>query len=173
MNGIEVHRPLLIRAGQQEGLSFVNPDMTQTVDFSAGGFDARYTDKMASVLDITYKRPRSFESSVQASLLGLSGYAGFGNDRFTQMHGIRYKTSRYFLSMLPTKATYNPDFLDYQTFMTWSLGGSSRSSNSSKSSNSLHGSADRPSLSRENPETKSPWELSLDRKSTRLNSSHR
>ncbi|MBQ3914616.1 MAG: TonB-dependent receptor plug domain-containing protein, partial [Paludibacteraceae bacterium] len=122
VNGIEVHRPLLIRAGQQEGLSFVNADMTQTVSFSAGGFDARYTDKMASVLDITYKKPRSFESSIQASLLGVSGYAGFGNDRYTQMHGIRYKTSRYFLSMLPTKATYNPDFLDYQTYMTWKLG---------------------------------------------------
>lgn len=122
VNGIEVHRPLLIRAGQQEGLSFINPDMTQTVDFSAGGFEARYADKMASVLDITYKRPRSFESSVSASLLGVSGYVGFGNDRFTQMHGIRYKTSRYFLSMLPTKATYNPDFVDYQTYMTWTLG---------------------------------------------------
>ena len=127
VNGIEVHRPLLIRAGQQEGLSFVNPDMTQTVDFSAGGFEARYTDKMASVLDITYKRPRSFESSLQASLLGVSGYAGFGNDNYTQMHGIRYKTSRYFLSMLPTKATYNPDFLDYQTFMTWKVGSKNRS----------------------------------------------
>jgi len=123
VNGIEVHRPLLIRAGQQEGLSFVNPDMTKTVDFSAGGFEARYTDKMASVLDITYKRPRSFESTVNASLLGVSGYVGFGNDDYTQMHGIRYKTSRYFLSMLPTKATYNPDFVDYQTFMTWKVGG--------------------------------------------------
>ena len=123
VNGIEVHRPLLIRAGQQEGLSFVNPDMTQTVDFSAGGFEARYTDKMASVLDITYKRPRAFESTVNASLLGVSGYAGFGNANYTQMHGIRYKTSRYFLSMLPTKATYNPDFVDYQTYMTWNVGG--------------------------------------------------
>ena len=122
VNGIEVHRPLLIRAGQQEGLSFVNPDMTQTVEFSAGGFEARYADKMASVLDITYKRPQRFESSVSASLLGLSGYVGFGNDKFTQMHGIRYKTSRYFLSMLPTKATYNPDFVDYQTQMTWKVG---------------------------------------------------
>ena len=150
VNGIEVHRPLLIRAGQQEGLSFVNPDMTQTVSFSAGGFDARYTDKMASVLDITYKRPRSFESTVQASLLGVSGYAGFGNDRFTQMHGIRYKTSRYFLSMLPTKATYNPDFLDYQTFMTWTLG--------KKDSNSLNGLN---SLNSLNPSTSSPWEISF------------
>ena len=119
VNGIEVHRPLLIRAGQQEGLSFVNADMTQTLDFSAGGFEARYGDKMSSVLDITYKRPRAVEASLTASLLGLNGYVGFGNDRFTQMHGIRYKTSRYFLSMLPTKATYNPDFLDYQTYMTW------------------------------------------------------
>ena len=122
VNGIEVHRPLLIRAGQQEGLSFVNPDMTQTVSFSAGGFDACYTDKMSSVLDITYKRPQAFESTLTASLLGVSGYVGFGNDRYTQMHGVRYKTSRYFLSMLPTKATYNPDFVDYQTQMTWKLG---------------------------------------------------
>ena len=122
INGIEVYRPLLIRAGQQEGLSCINPDMTQTLEFSAGGFEAKYADKMASVLDITYKRPQRFESTVQASLLGVSGYVGFGNDRFTQMHGIRYKTSRYFLSMLPTNATYNPDFVDYQTQMTWKVG---------------------------------------------------
>lgn len=119
VNGIEIHRPLLIRAGQQEGLSFVNADMTESLQFSAGGFEARYGDKMSSVLDITYKRPRAVEASLTASLLGLNGYVGFGNERFTQMHGIRYKTSRYFLSMLPTKATYNPDFLDYQTYMTW------------------------------------------------------
>ena len=123
VNGIEVHRPLLIRAGQQEGLSFVNPEMTQTVDFSAGGFSAQYADKMASVLDITYKRPKAFEASVTASLLGVNGYVGFGNERHTEMHGIRYKTSRYFLSMLPTKATYNPDFVDYQTYLTWKVKG--------------------------------------------------
>lgn len=122
VNGIEVHRPFLVRAGQQEGLSFVNPEMAQTVQFSAGGFDARYADKMSSVLDITYKTPRATESTLSLSLLGAQAYVGFGGERYSQMHSLRYKTSRYFMTALPTKATYNPDFIDYQTYMTWSLG---------------------------------------------------
>lgn len=122
VNGIEVHRPLLLRAGQQEGLSFVNPEMTQTVEFSAGGFDAQYGDKMSSVLDITYKRPTSTEASISASLLGANAYVGFGNDRYSQMHSIRYKTSKYMLGALPTAGSYQPNFIDYQTFMTWKTG---------------------------------------------------
>lgn len=121
VNGIEVHRPFLVRAGQQEGLSFVNPDMTQTVQFSAGGFDAQYTDKMSSVLDITYKTPRSTEATLSLSLLGAQAYVGFGGEHYSQMHSLRYKTSRYFMTALPTKATYNPDFIDYQTYMHWDL----------------------------------------------------
>lgn len=123
VNGIEVHRPLLLRAGQQEGLSFVNPEMTETVAFSAGGFDAQYGDKMASVLDITYKRPTSTEATLSASLLGANAYVGFGGDRYSQMHSIRYKTSKYMLGALPTAGAYQPNFVDYQTFMTWKIGG--------------------------------------------------
>ena len=122
VNGLEVHRPLLIRSGQQEGLSFVNPDMVESVDFSAGGFDAKYSDKMSSVLDITYKRPTRLESRLSMSLLGASGYIGWGDSTHTQMHGIRYKTSRYLLGTMDTKGSYNPNFVDYQTQMTWKVG---------------------------------------------------
>lgn len=121
VNGIEVHRPLLIRSGQQEGLSFVNPEMVQNVEFSAGGFDAQYGDKMSSVLDITYKRPTRFEATLQASLLGAGAYVGHGDSVFSQMHGIRYKSSAYMLGSLATAGNYNPNFFDYQTFMTWAL----------------------------------------------------
>jgi hypothetical protein len=123
VNGTEIYRPLLIRAGQQEGLSFVNPEMVQDVHFSAGGFDAKYGDKMSSVLDITYKRPSRFESSVNTSLLGANIYVGqaSGNGKFTQIHGFRYKTNEYLLGTLNTKAEYNPSFIDYQTNLNWKL----------------------------------------------------
>jgi len=119
VNGLEVYRPLLIRAGQQEGLSFVNPDMVQNVAFSAGGYDARFGDKMSSVLDIQYKKPTQFESSLMVSLLGASAYVGTASKKFTQMHGLRYKTNGYLLGTLDTKGEYNPSFLDYQTYMTY------------------------------------------------------
>ena len=122
VNGIEVHRPLLIRAGQQEGLSFVNPDMVEQVQFAAGGFDAQYGDKMSSVLDITYKRPDAFEATLNASILGASAYVGYGDSLWSMMHGLRYKTSRYMLGALPTKGNYQPNFIDYQTYFTWKLG---------------------------------------------------
>jgi hypothetical protein len=121
VNGIEVYRPLLIRAGQQEGLSFINPDMVQNVSFSAGGYDAKYGDKMSSVLDIQYKKPTEFEASASASLLGASAYIGTASDKFTMMHGFRYKTNAYLLGTLDTKAEYNPAFFDYQTYMTYQL----------------------------------------------------
>ena len=122
VNGIAVHRPLLIRSGQQEGLSFVNPEMVSNVQFSAGGYSAQYGDKMSSVLDITYKRPDRFEGSVSASLLGASAYIGHGDSTFAQMHGIRYKTSSYLLGAMPTTGNYQPNFVDYQTYMTWRVG---------------------------------------------------
>ena len=122
VNGIEVHRPLLIRSGQQEGLSFVNADMVESVDFSAGGFDAMYGDKMSSVLDIRYKRPTKLESRLNISILGASAYFGWGDSLQSQMHGIRYKTSKYMLGALDTKGNYKPNFLDYQTQMTWKVG---------------------------------------------------
>lgn len=122
VNGIEVHRPLLIRSGQQEGLSFVNPEMAQNVQFSAGGFSSQYGDKMSSVLDISYKRPDRFEGSLSASLLGASVYVGHGDSTYSQMHGIRYKTSSYLLGAMPTTGNYSPNFLDYQTYVTWQVG---------------------------------------------------
>jgi len=121
VNGIEVYRPLLIRAGQQEGLSFINPDMVNQVDFSAGGFTPEYGDKMSSVLSITYKRPTAFEGSVSASLLGATAYVGSSDKKFTQLQGIRYKTDAYLLGTLPTKGHYNPSFFDYQTYETYQL----------------------------------------------------
>jgi hypothetical protein len=121
VNGIEVRRPLLIRSGQQEGLSFVNPEMVENVSFSAGGYSAQYGDKMSSVLDITYKRPQTFEASLSASLLGAQVYVGHGDSTYSQMHGIRYKTSKYMLGGLATTGNYQPTFLDYQTFVTWKL----------------------------------------------------
>lgn len=121
VNGIEVYRPLLIRAGQQEGLSFINQDMVQRVGFSSGGFNAEYGDKMSSVLDIEYKKPTQFESSASVSLLGATAYAGTSKKRFTQLHGIRYKTSSYLLGTLDTQGEYNPSFIDYQGYFTYQL----------------------------------------------------
>jgi len=121
VNNIEVYRPLLIRAGQQEGLSFVNPDMVESVTFSSGGFSAQYGDKMSSTLDITYKKPTRFEGSAAVSLLGASAYVGTSSSRFTQIHGIRYKTSSYLLGTLDTEGEYDPNFFDYQTYLTYTF----------------------------------------------------
>ena len=121
VNGMEIRRPLLIRSGQQEGLSFVNPEMVENVSFSAGGYSAKYGDKMSSVLDITYKRPLAFEASLSASLLGAQGYVGHGDSTYSQMHGIRYKTSKYMLGGLATAGNYQPTYVDYQTYMTWNI----------------------------------------------------
>ncbi|RHJ78097.1 TonB-dependent receptor [Parabacteroides sp. AM08-6] len=119
VNGLEVFRPLLIRSGQQEGLSFINPDMTESVNFSSGGFDAQYGDKMSSVLDITYKKPQSFEGSASASLLGANAYIGSSTKKFTQVTGFRYKTGRSLLKTTDTDAEYDPNFIDVQTFITY------------------------------------------------------
>ena len=123
VNDIEVYRPLLIRSGQQEGLSFINPDMVSGVQFSAGGFDAVYGDKMSSVLDITYKRPSEFGGNVSMSLLGGSAHVeGISkNYKFTHNTGIRYKTSKYILNSLEETGDYQPSFTDFQTFMTYKV----------------------------------------------------
>ena len=120
INGVEVYRPLLISSGQQEGLSVINSDMVEKVNFSAGGFEAKYGDKMSSVLDITYARPKKWEGSVQASLLGANIYAGYGNRKFSFSNGLRYKTNQYMLGSLETKGEYSPNFLDYQAYLSWS-----------------------------------------------------
>ncbi len=121
VNGIEIYRPLLIRAGQQEGLSFLNPDMVGGISFSTGGFEAKYGDKMSSVLDITYRKPREFESIVSASLLGASAYVGWGNDKVSISNSVRYKSNSYLLGTLDTKGEYEPKFVDYQAFADWRI----------------------------------------------------
>jgi hypothetical protein len=121
VNGIEVNRPLLIRSGQQEGLSFINPNLTGGVGFSAGGYDASYGDKMSSVLDIIYKKPEKFEASASGSLLGGSAHVGSAGKRFTQITGFRYKTNRSLVGTMDTKAEYDPYFVDAQTYMTYAL----------------------------------------------------
>lgn len=119
LNGTEVYRPLLIRSGQQEGLSVINSDMVEKILFSSGGFEAKYGDKMSSVLDIQYRKPTRLEGVLQASLLGGSVFLGYGNKKFSMSHGLRYKTNRYLLGSLETKGEYKPNFFDYQTYITW------------------------------------------------------
>ena len=122
VNGIEVYRPYLVRTGEQEGMSFVNTDMVEAVSFSAGGFDARFGDKLASVLDITYRRPKSFEAGISGSFMGATGYVGSSTERFSQLHGIRYKNASYLLGTLQTNGEYNPNFIDYQTYLAYTAG---------------------------------------------------
>lgn len=119
LNGVEVYRPMLVRSGNQEGLSIINSDMVDGIAFSSGGFEARYGDKMSSVLDITYKRPEKFEAKTSASILGGTAYMGWGNNKVSLMGSVRYKTTKYLLSSLDTNGEYNPNFLDYQMFMSW------------------------------------------------------
>ena len=119
INQTEVYRPLLISSGQQEGLSVINPNMVEKIGFSTGGFEAKYGDKMSSVLDITYRRLNGFEANATASLLGASGFIGYGNSKFSMSHGIRYKTNEYLLGSLETTGEYNPNFLDYQTYISY------------------------------------------------------
>lgn len=119
INDVEIYRPFLVRSGQQEGLSIINPDMVENVTFSTGGFDAKYGDKMSSVLDIKYKRPKKFEAKVSGSLLGANAYIGVSNKKFSWSNGLRYKTNKYLLGSLETKGEYRPTFLDYQTYLTY------------------------------------------------------
>jgi hypothetical protein len=119
INNVEIYRPMLISSGQQEGLSVINADMVEKIGFSSGGFEAKYGDKMSSALDITYKKVKDFEANATASLLGASGYVGVGNKIFSMTHGIRYKTNRYLLGSLETTGEYKPNFLDYQTYISY------------------------------------------------------
>lgn len=119
INGMEVYRPQLIRSGQQEGLSVINPDMVGSLKFSAGGFPARYADKMSSALDITYREPESLEAAVSASLMGASLMFGQNSNKFSQIHGVRLKKNNSLLATQDTKGEYDPLFFDYQTNMTF------------------------------------------------------
>ena len=123
VNGIEVYRPFLVHSGQQEGLSFVNSDMVENILFSAGGFEAKYGDKMSSVLDITYKTPTKNKASLQMSLLG--GSAHFEgvtfNNKFSYLFGFRNKSNQYLLNAMDTRAEYKPNFSDVQTYLKYQL----------------------------------------------------
>lgn len=119
INNVEVYRPFLVRSGQQEGISVINPDMVEKIEFSTGGYEARYGDKMSSALNITYKRPKPFEASVSASLLGANAYIGLSNKKVAWSNGLRYKTTRNLLGSLDTKGEYAPTFIDYQTYLTY------------------------------------------------------
>ncbi len=123
VNDIEIHRPFLIRSSQQEGMSFVNPDLVSSIKFSAGGFESSYGDKMSSVLDITYRRPSKSGGSANISLLGGSLHleGASRNRKFTHISGFRYRTTQYLLSSLETTGEYNPNFMDFQTLLTCSL----------------------------------------------------
>ena len=123
VNGIEVYRPFLIHSGQQEGLSFVNSDLVGSILFSAGGFSAKYGDKMSSVLDIKYKQPKKISSSVSISLLGGSAHLeGISkNRRLSYLLGLRHKSNQYLLNSLDTEAEYRPRFSDLQTFINYKL----------------------------------------------------
>lgn len=126
INHVEVYRPFLLRTGQQEGLSVINPYMVDRIGFSTGGYAARYGDKMSSALDITYKTltPKAgqktmAEATVAASLLGADAYVGFATKRFSWLNSVRYKTNRYLLGSMDTHGEYRPNFLDYQTYLTY------------------------------------------------------
>ena len=119
INGNEIYRPFLIKSGQQEGLSVISPYMVENIDFSNGGFTAKYGDKMSSVLDITYKKPEKFESVVSASLMSADAYIGFGNKKFSWTNSFRYNNNRFLLNSLETSGEYRPNFTDYQTYFSY------------------------------------------------------
>ena len=119
INNVDVYRPFLVRSGQQEGLSVINPDMVESVGFSSGGYEAKYGDKMSSALDIKYRRPSAFEANAMVSLLGASAFVGFSTKKFAWSNGIRYKTIKGLLGSMDTKGEYKPNFLDYQTYMVY------------------------------------------------------
>jgi hypothetical protein len=123
VNDVEIYRPLLVRSAQQEGLSFVNSDLVSSIKFSAGGYDARYGDKMSSALDISYKRPDEFGGSASISLLGASTHVEGASrtKRFTYLAGYRYKTTSYLLNTLETSGDYKPQFSDLQTLLTYQI----------------------------------------------------
>ncbi len=123
VNDFEIYRPFLVRSGQQEGLSFVNSDLTAGVNFSVGGFQSKYGDKLSSVLDVTYKRPDKFAGSVMLSLLGAQGHIEgiTRNKKITYLLGVRQKSNQYLLQSQPTKGQYNPSFTDIQGLVHFKL----------------------------------------------------
>ncbi len=123
VNDVEVFRPQLARSGQQEGLSFPNPDMVSSINFSSGGFEAKYGDKLSSVLDVTYRKPRNFSSTVSGGLLGGSVHLQdiSKNKLFSWQVGGRYRSTQYLLKTLDTKGEYKPSFYDIQSLMNFAI----------------------------------------------------
>jgi hypothetical protein len=122
INDVEIYRPFLVRSGQQEGMSIINPDLVSGISFSAGGFDAKYGDKMSSVLDIRYKKPVNFAGSFDVSLLGADAHIeGSLSKKFTYLLGARYKTNTYFLKGLDTKGNYKPRYFDVQGMLNYEI----------------------------------------------------
>lgn len=123
VNDIEIYRPFLIRSGQQEGLSFLNSDMVESVQFSAGGFEVKYGDKLSSVLDITYKKPTRIGGTAWGSLLGGSIFTEglTKNKKLTYLIGVRYKSNAYLLKSMEVKGDYKPTFFDVQSLVTYSF----------------------------------------------------
>ena len=123
VNDIQIYRPFLVRSGQQEGLSFINPDLVGSLSFSAGGFEAKYGDRMSSVLDVKYKRPRKFAATVAGSLLGGSAHVeGSSKDyRFSYLGGFRYRSNQYVLGSLDTDGAYRPRFMDAQGLLNFDI----------------------------------------------------
>jgi len=121
VNDFEIYRPYLVRSGQQEGLSFINPDLVSNVYFSVGGFQPKYGDKMSSVLDVTYKKPTTFSGSVMVSLLGASLHleGASKNQKLTYLIGARQKSNQYLLQSQPIKGVYNPSFTDLQFLINY------------------------------------------------------
>lgn len=123
VNDFEIYRPFLVRSGQQEGLSFVNSDLVRSVNFSTGGFQSKFGDKMSSVLDVAYKRPKDFGGSVMLSALGAQAHleGSTPNNKFTYLVGLRQKSNQYLLQSQPTKGQYNPSFTDIQVLLNYKL----------------------------------------------------
>ncbi len=123
VNGLEIYRPQLIRSGKQEGLSFLNPAMVDAISFSAGGFEAKYGDKMSSVLDIIYKQPRSFEGELETSLLGGSLTLGHGtsNGKLSGIIGARYNDKRLLINSQDSDVDFEPIYFDIQSNISYRL----------------------------------------------------
>lgn len=122
VNDIPVHRPFVLRAGQQEGLSFINPDMTESIVFSAGGWQPKYGDALSSVMNITYKKPKEFSTTVNAGLLGGSVHAAIPMKNNNGLSiGVRHKDSRYLLRTLEVQGEYFPRFTDVQAYYAHTL----------------------------------------------------
>jgi len=123
VNGIEVYRPFLVRSGQQEGLSFINPNMVQNINFSAGGFQAKYGDKLSSVLDITYRKPKEQATTIEGSLLGgsVTFESPFLDKKLSILTSLRYRDNSLFVNSKQIETNFRPRFTDLQSFLSYQI----------------------------------------------------